>query len=320
MKRSLLFFVLLTIIQGDSLLLAQKWSASIDKNKIRVGEPIIFTLTLEKIASLPLLFPNIPDSLGNGFEVISEEKMDSIWSKDRNTLILKKSWRISAYDSGMFFIPSIPLLSFKDKSIPDTLLTDSFPVLVQTLAVDTTKAFKDVRGLYDVSLGWRDYIWFIIIGISLLLIAAGLWLYIRYRKKHKNNVVDIKPIILLSPFDEAMETFTFIEKNACWEKGKVKQWYTDVTDVLRQYLSRQYGIQAFEMTSAELDYALSGIIDGYEIPLLIRPLLKESDLVKFAKYKPSELQCSAALNNCRKLVTMIENQIQNKNNVKEEKP
>lgn len=307
------FLALFILVQGGSLLIAQKWSATVDKSKILIGEPILFTLSLEKTDDLDITFPVLPDSLGNGFEIISEKKMDSIWSQDRSVLTLKKSWQISAYDSGRFYIPSIPLLSFSGDSIADTLKTDSFPVLVQTMPVDTTKSFQDIRNLYDVSLSWRDYIWYMIIGLSLIIIGVGMWLYFRYKRKHKKYKVVTSPLLLLSPFDAAMKAFEIIEKNEVWKKGKIKDWYTDVTDVMRQYLSRQFNIQAFEMTSTELELSLIDKVEGGEVHELIRPLLKESDFVKFAKYKPSAMQCASALANCKQIVVLIENQISNNN-------
>lgn len=298
--------ILFACISSGSLF-AQKWTAHANKKQIQVGELITFTLTLESASNKPLVFPLLPDSLGNGFELVSIGKTDSTFSQDHRQLIIRKSFMISAYDSGYFYIPSIPLITNGNDNLTDTLLTDSFPVLVQTLPVDTTKTFQDIRGIYDVPLSWLDYIWYILGALGLVLLGLGIWLIIRYRKRRKGEIIE-KPIVYsLSAYEEAVRAFDAIEKKESWKRGHFKEWYTEITGVIRQYIYRVWQVHAFEMTSSEMLIEIRKNSNDLSVFQMLKPLLSESDMVKFAKFKPTAIECAQSLKTGRDVIELLEN-------------
>ena len=133
------------------------------------------------------------------------------------------------------------------------------------------------------------------IGLALLL-AALVWLLVRWikmRREHRNFFG--KPVVQDPPHIVALRSLEKTRSQKLWQAGKQKQFYTQVTDALRQYIAERYGISALEQTSAEMLHELS----GQDIPPALYDQLKElfttADFVKFAKHAATDQENENAI-------------------------
>ena len=90
----------------------------------------------------------------------------------------------------------------------------------------------------------------------------------------------------MSQSEEALSKLRRMREERSWTKVNAKLFYTDLTDVIRRYLERQFNIQAEEMVSSEILDAINKKSISYGAAKKIEPVLKLADYVKFAKYKP----------------------------------
>ena len=122
----------------------------------------------------------------------------------------------------------------------------------------------------------------------LLLTLAALLFALRYhlskRGKHLSDL--FKPAPPAPPHVEAIRALEGLHNQKLWQNNKHKAYYSGLTDILRRYLAGRYGIGALEMTSDEIIDAVRPLDLPRKSAMELTALLREADLVKFAKATP----------------------------------
>jgi hypothetical protein len=156
-------------------------------------------------------------------------------------------------------------------------------MLVQTVPVDTTKPYKPIKGIMLVELTWRDYIWYIVGGLILLLAIITLFIYLNKRKKPVPQMPPAPPEPL---HVMALRQLTALETESLWQKGEVKEYYVRLTDILRNYIEARFGIPAMERTTDELTYATRRHVELRPHTNQLYTILSTADMAKFARAQP----------------------------------
>ncbi|MCL2502213.1 MAG: hypothetical protein FWE99_03680, partial [Bacteroidales bacterium] len=203
--------------------------------------------------------------------------------------LLRGELRITSFDSGSYRLPPMPLYLLQPSGVVDTLWFAGPPLEVTTIPIDTTtyRPF-DIKGQMTYPLTAKEiFPW---VGLILLLLAAAYVLYrwIRYRKE--NRPLFGKPKPQEPAYLVAFRQLEEIKAQKLWQSGKVKLFYTAVTDVLRTYAAARWGIQAMEQTSAELLDALKKEQIDKALLEELSVMLQTADLVKFAKYQAEAVE------------------------------
>lgn len=262
--------------------------STVDKKNVLIGEEINYNLELKSSDKYNFIFPNITDTLSN-FEVLNS-KIDTL--KNEKDLVFKQNIKLITFDSGYFKIPSLKVLyhlkSDSNKLIDyRSLSTNEFGISVNTVEVDTSAAFKDIKPLIEVPFSIWEIIEYIYGAIALiLLVLAGIYIYRKYFKKEENDEEEL-PFDPKIPADVlALEALKKLEKEKLWQNNEFKEYYTKLTDILRIYIYRVFEFDARDMTSSEIidSLKLKSIKD--ELIEKMNFILSNADLVKFAKEKP----------------------------------
>lgn len=264
---------------------ATKVKATIDTSMIRIGEQTNLTLKTSFKSGLKVIFPTFKDSIVKGVEIVSVGKIDTVFSSEAlQNESMSQDIRITAFDSGFYAIPPFRLVVGED-----TMETNPLLLEVRTVEVDTTQAIRSIHGPLSVHYSFMDWIkdnyqW-ILLGISLVLIAFGIYIYLK-KRKNKPIIEKQTPKITIPPDVEAIEKLKHIAERKLWQAGETKLYYTEITDVLRNYLEGRFRVSAVEKTTDELmaTIRLKPISDEERENL--RELFRLADLVKFAKEKP----------------------------------
>ena len=299
---STLSFVLIFVLNGkaDSPIIKSKT----DTNQIRIGEQ--FHLNLSAIISpgTQITFPFFADTF-NHFEIVNKSTIDTVLTKDKKELKLQQQLTLTSFDSGYFVIPPMAFVVSESKEKSDTILTEALLITVVTVPVDTTKEIRALKNIIDVPFPWTEYIIYLL--IAGIIIAVIIYLFKRFKKK---EIKIFAPKIPERPAHEiALEGLKKIEDEKLWQQGFTKKYYSEVTDILRQYIERRFSINAMEQTTDEtLNYFTNGFV-GDEEKEKLRFILNLADMVKFAKALslPSENESTmqfayAFINNTRQAV------------------
>lgn len=257
-------------------------SAAMDSAAIQIGEQTVIHLEVTQNVGRTVQFPFYQDTIMKGIELIAVSPLDTVrLSDDRFTV--KQDLLITSFDSALYYMPPFRFIAGQD-----TLLTNSLPLKVSTYEVDTeSKEFFDIKPIKSAPFVFMDYYWNILgVLIILFIIVWSLYLYKRwkFRKDHPEMVEKLAP--KLPPHVTAMGALEDLKTKKLWQKGLEKEYYTSITDILRNYIEERYHIMAMEMTSAEILDALRKEETSKSAFLNLKQVLELADFVKFAKVKP----------------------------------
>lgn len=289
-------FIFLLLYCGLSMAQEKNISvyAALSDSSIKIGEQTKYTIKINipSAGKKPTItWPEFTDTIIGPVEIIEKENSE-------NTQLLSRTWIITSFDSGYHALPPAEVYV-------DTAKYESNAVLleVHTVEVDTTKAFKDIKDIIGAAAPVNNkteskisYWWYA--GAGALMLA--LVLFILLRKKKKAPVAPPPPPLPLHAY--CLKKLDEIEAQQYWQNNQVKQYYTEVTDVVREYISKRFKIKAFELTSHQLLHQLriGGIAEVVHLPL--KELFSLADMAKFAKVKPDAHDNEAAITIARKFI------------------
>lgn len=282
----LLFLILFQLF--NTLSFAQvSTAAEINKNEIRIGELIELKLSItipKTLQNEPYIFPEFKDTITKQIEIVEISKIDTIIQNDN--FIIQRKIKISAYDSGQFVLPPLKFISKKDTS--KSISTNSLLITVHTVPTDTAEtSVKDIKPLFEEKFDIKWYLPLIIkISIGILLLAAVIFAIYWYTKKKKKPAAENKP--KLPPHIIALEKLNKIKTEEIWKEGKIKDYYSAVSDTVREYIEGRYKIPALEQTSFETLQSLKYKAIATSTREKLNYIFEISDLVKFAKLTPIE--------------------------------
>ena len=252
--------------------------ASIDSTTIKIGAQITYQIEVETKANNLVVFPE-----GQSFaplEMIESYSIDTIKNQDKFNLI--KKYGLTQFDSGAYTIPRQKII-IGDK----TFFTDSLKVEVNNVVIDTTK-----QGLYDIkpiievekpSSNWWKYllITLLIIGVVGFLMYWFIW--------RKKPLTEAEQIALLPPYDRAKLALKKLDESHYLEHQEIKEYYSELTFIIRKYLDEKVYDKALESTTDELIERLNILKEANQVDISkedirnLESILKRADLVKFAK-------------------------------------
>lgn len=285
---SILFPCHSAFAQGDA-----RVATRVSSSQITVGDQVRLFFDVQNNQSTgKLQWAVIPDSV-NGLEIVEKGKIDTI--TNGNFVTYRQRLLITGFDSGLFQIPSFTFSVISNSGgEPYLIKSDSFTLLVQTVQVDTTKGFKPIKGIIFVKTTWLDYVSYIGIGVLIAVVVIVLILYFIKRKK----ILPPKPAPPKEPLhDRIIRLLTELDQKQLWQKNKVKEYYVELTDIIRGYIEERFNTPALELTTDEL---LSKVQQNRELQpyyLILSSILHTADLAKFAKAQPLPQEHIEALDN-----------------------
>ena len=258
-------------------------TTSIDTTKNKIGAEFKLTLKTNVDTLSKVVFPNVKNF--GPLEVIYSYPIDTILKNDRYELV--KKYGLTQFDSGKYTIPSIKILINKKE-----YLSDSIQVEVANVQVDTLKQkMYDIKDIVPANEGIGDWWKYLLILLLIAGIGAFIYWYIKKRQKQK-----IEEEIYKTPIEKATSLLNNLEKKELWQQGEVKEYYSQLTDIVRNYIEEAIEIPAMESTTSELIEGLKTASQKKKMKLSQETIdnlfvvLKQADLVKFAKSKPLDFE------------------------------
>lgn len=256
--------------------------AWIDSTSYRIGDWIVVHHEVRAPKEMKLVLPSPKDSIGS-FDLISQSQPTE--SEEDGSSVWTKTFTLTQFDSGSFMIPGLVTNYYKtNDTTAYSSSTQPLSVSIKGVELDSTQSFKDIKDVMHVSLTVWDYLLYA--GI-VIVIAALIFFGYRYYKKRKEKPVEIEHVKPLRPAHElAFEALQQLEEKHLWEKGADKDYQSELTEIIRQYIENRFHAPALEMTSNELIARL--IFLGIERALIeeLNLVLYCADMTKFAKYHP----------------------------------
>ena len=283
LKPFVVFFLLLftggITMQAQTTLIDVK----IDEPDLLIGEQTVLHLTITTDNG-KLVYCSIPyDTIMAGIEVLTISKPDSTVI-DNNRLMIRQDILITSFDENLYLLPQFIVI---DDS--DTIYSNQVALKVSTVEVNAEAPddFFDIKEIWKPPFVLADY-YPLVFGILLILFMICVIGYVVQRLRNKKSTLPVvlKEELKIPPHELAIRELNEIKLQKLWQQGRNKEYYTQITDTLRRYIYRRFGINAMEMTSYEILNIITRENDARSVYDTLKQILQLADLVKFAKWHP----------------------------------
>lgn len=296
------FYIFLFLLSSAVFAQSKQVETSIDTTKNKIGAEFKLTLKTVVTTTQKVEFPKLKNI--GALEVIQSYPIDTV--KKDGTYELIKKYGLTQFDSGRYTIPSIKILIDKKP-----FLTDSIKVEVANVKVDTLQQkMYDIKDITTVDEGMGN--WWIYVLIALVIIAIGGFVY-WYIKKHQKKKIEEE--VYKTPIEKATSLLNNLEQKELVQKGEIKEYYSELTDIARNYIEEAIHIPAMESTTSELIEAIRAASTKKKMTLTpetvenLERVLRQADLVKFAKSKPLDFEITDDRNKIQKVILTLDNAI-----------
>lgn len=282
---------------------AKGFELELDKDTILIGDHLTLSVKYKFNSQFAPIFPTIKDTVVPGVEFVRDLPTDTIRQQDQISEYVKK-YIITSFDSGHYYM-MFPIIA-GNAEFPedlDTIASNIVHFHVNTIPVDTlTYKMFDIKAQieYPVTLG-EILFWCAIVIAAVAIIIALVILYRRWKNKQP---LFGKPKPKIPPHVIAFKELSQLRTEKLWQQGKIKMYYTRITDILRKYIEDRFAISAMEKTSDEIlaDIKKNKIDEMYSYNHLCE-MFYTSDLAKFAKYQPTSSENEESLKVAFEFVT-----------------
>jgi hypothetical protein len=257
-------------------------SATLDRTQLLIADQAKLTLevTVPKGTQIQGFDTSVLDSLKN-IEWMDKGKL--LVRQENDSLIGRQEFVMQVWESGNYTIPQIQFYIATD-GLP-TAITNQIDFTVKTFENLDSLKINPIKPILVEPSVWQDYLPQMLGGLAVLLAIGGLIWWFNRKKQPEKVVKTIAPT--LSAAQIALQKIEKLRADRLWQQGKVKEYYSELTFILREYLESQYQIQALERTSDEILAQLNAKGDNFPMKS-IKALLQLADMVKFAKSLPDE--------------------------------
>ncbi len=276
---TLLFLIALPLTNGQNI----KATLKADSTAYLIGDRINLRLQIIHPENIKLLGTSLSDTAFGKLELL-ESSRDTVYSEG-GSKILERVYVAAGFDSLDVTIPpqAITYNTAGDTSVK-TIYTNLLKLTVRTIAVDTTQEIKDIKKPIELPESWL--VWILIIAGVIILALAGWYFYRRY-KKNKQDVPAAAPVISKTYYETAFESLKTLENKELWQKGQIKEYHSEITEIIRKYFEERFSLPALELTTGETLTNLRNLNQAQSIIDVTESFLNNADMVKFAKFQPA---------------------------------
>lgn len=268
--------------QSDSLPPVVK----IDTAILTIGDQTHLRISLPVPKGKEAIFPDFKKKIGESLEIISKT-VDTL-QKENDVQQITHDYLVTSFDTGYIVIPPFEIGLVED-GFNSTITTDSAKMYVSYPIVDMKKGIFDIKPPADLPFKFSEWIPYLKIAglvflILLAITAILLYYFLIYKKKKASQTekeTDTRPADI-----KALEALEQLKVKQLWQKGNVKMYYSELTDIIRNYLDERFEMHTMESTSSEILTALNTQAVTNEGKEHLRFIFERADMAKFAKGHP----------------------------------
>ena len=264
---------------------------------LMIGDQTAMHLSVTQEANERVEMPVFGETLQDGIEIVDRSAVDTTTLPD-GRLQLSQELTLTSFKDSLFAVAPIAVVSGGD-----TFWTDPMALnVIQPFEVDSSLAITDIKDIEKAPIYWWGIIRWILLALAVIGLFVGAYYGVLWYRKHFLKEEEVIEPELLRPADEvALEKLDEIKAQKIWKDGKVKEYQTELTDVVREYIGRRFDVQSTEKTSDETLRAMKPLIDK-ELFSKLSKMLQLADLVKFAKWHTTPDENEQALSTAYEFV------------------
>ena len=297
MKRYVLFLMACFAFMGGLLAQQVEVEGTVADTKVQVGKPFTLDLSLKVPYGWFVEWNEFAqDTLSEQIDILKRGNVERTADADSN-VIVKQQLTLMTFDTGQIVLPSVGLKYAKSFDDPMRLeaFTDPIKLYATTIAVDTTMAYKPIVEPLAAPITMKEVFPWILALLLAILLGLGIWLFLKRRKTRVDEDGNVIKGPVIPPYDKAVDELKRLREEKMWQSGKVKEYFSSLTDIAREYIEGQFGVNAVEMTTDDILDEIKPLHFPKETYNKLKDTMEVADLVKFAKYSASTLESDTAL-------------------------
>ena len=264
-------------------ILALVVSAAIDSTTLFIGDQTDLHLRATSEVGEQVQIPVLGEHLIPGIEIVDRTIVDTTTLSD-GRVQYNQYLPLPSFEDSLFYIEPLPFVSGDDTVWSESLMLN----VVQPFEMDSADmAITDIKGIYRAPIWWWGFLRWVLLALAVAGVGVGGYYLITYLQsrmgKRDEDAVAAEP---LRPAEEvALEKLDTIREQKIWQTGQIKEYHTQLTDVVREYIARRFEVSSAEQTSDETLRAMRPLLsDKKDLYEQLRKMLTLADLVKFAKW------------------------------------
>lgn len=278
-------------------------TSSVDKANVKIGDLIQYTVRVTHDEEIQVKMPGHGANLG-GFEIrdYNVEKP----KKEDGQIVSEAVYTISTFFVGEFDIPPLTIYyQFPGDTIHQSLTTEKIHIVVESLKASEAGDIREVKHPLEIERSrWILWRW---IFLGLLILLCGLIGYLIYRqKKLGKNIIPVREAPPRPPHEIALEALQALQESDLLQNNQIKEYYIEISEIIRQYIGGRYFVIAMEMTTTEVLQGLKKEDIAENHLNMFESFLNRCDLVKFAKHIPTNQEHEETFQQAIDLVTQTQ--------------
>lgn len=261
---------------------AQTVVQKLDSLQILIGQQTTLHLTVSANRGQKVVMPSFKPSqaLIPGIEVVEQSQGDTA-DIDDNRVQVSRDYILTSFDENVYAIPALNV-KVNGKNFHGNPLA----LKVLTVPVDTVhpNQFYPPKDVQDNPFLWSEWSGIFWLSILMLLLCGAMYYMLLRLKQNKPIIKSFRIVKRIPAHEKALSEINVIKQQRSENRESQKEYYTRLTNTLREYIVSRFGFNAMEMTSGEIIERLQAAGDQKMIDEL-KQLFRTADLVKFAKYE-----------------------------------
>lgn len=254
----------------------------IEPSKMVMGDQARLRYELTQNKGEQVSCPLFTDTVTKGVDLVEVVKPDTVDLGD-GRIQVNLEYIVTAFDSGFYFIPAQ-----KFESESEYASSKPLGLVVDRVQVQAESDINPVKDIMNPPFSWAEFFyWAGIVLLVLVVLAAVAYILMKYVFKKKVTIIPHKEEPVIPPYVIALRRLEEIKESKAWQSD-IKGFYTQVTDVIREYIDKQFSINAMELTTDQILELTKRNPEFEQVRAMLKDMLQLSDLVKFAKYIPME--------------------------------
>ena len=288
MRRCFLILGLLLALTGSAAAQNVEATAKVQEEQVAVGKPFALDLTLKApYGTMVEWNPFLADTLSAQIDILKRGNLQRTADADSN-IIVQQQLTLMTFDTGYIQVPSLQLSTLN-------AFTDPIQLYSTTISVDTTQAFRPLMPPIEHPVTMKEMFPWLLGLLILVIVGLAVWYFVKNRKpKLDENGEPVKGPSM-PPYDKAIGDLESLKQQKLWQAGKLKEYYSGLTDIAREYIEGQFQVNAVEMTTDDILREVRDLHFDEALYGKLKSTMELADLVKFAKYSASALESDNAM-------------------------
>ncbi|MDE7387478.1 MAG: cell wall anchor protein [Muribaculaceae bacterium] len=275
-------------------------TATLDSSYITMGNVTCLTVDIVEPREAHSQVGFLPGTMPAEVEVVGEASCDTV-DLDANIRQITRRIILQSFDSGAYTLPPIFW-----ESAGDTMLSNMVTLKVNPVDVSHLEDIHPNADTMSIASRWYDFLpdwlvdywgWLL---LTIVIVAGGVCAILIYQKRIPLTLIPAKKPV--PPYEMACQRLNTLREQHYCERGQEREYYTELTDILREYIDKRFGINAMEMTSRQILEHLGANEITRPSERLMRQILEVADFVKFAKMRPMPDDNVKSFNSAMKFV------------------